>query len=108
MISIHVNRGKSYAICAKGHAGGEQGKDIVCSAVSSLIQNILIGLESLSVDWKCSMEHGNINIVLKRDYNEDLEKAIFLMETTVKSLKEITASYSDRLQVMENSTDEIV
>ena len=94
MISIHVNRGNSYAICAKGHAGGEQ--------------DILIGLESLSVDWKCSMEHGNINIVLKRDYNEDLEKAIFLMETTVKSLKEITASYSDRLQVMENSTDEIV
>lgn len=108
MINILVTKGHSYKIRARGHAGDEYGKDIVCSAVSSLFQNILVGLESLNIDWNYDLKDGAVDITLSRKYSEDMDKAFFLVDTTIKSLKEIRDNYSDKINIEEKSINEIV
>lgn len=51
MITVQV---APYSLTVEGHAGyAEVGKDIVCAAVSALIQNLITSLETLTQDHIC-------------------------------------------------------
>lgn len=108
MIKALITKGAQYTLTVKGHAGGEYGKDIVCAAVSALVQNVLVGLESLDVPWEYQTNDGNARIVLFRNWCDDLDKAVFLMETTVGSLREIANAYSNKIEIVERNSDEVV
>ena len=78
MIQITVtNKGELiYAIEAKGHSGyAEAGSDIICSAVSTLIQNAEKGLkELLHISTKFSLDVNKpyLKITLPDNLNEQL------------------------------------
>lgn len=89
---------------ARGHAFfGKRGRDIVCAAISTLVQNIYTGLLSNeNVITKCIKKSGLfcieiLNIEsLKRD---EVEKINFLINTTIESIRIISLSYSNRIKI---------
>lgn len=109
MVNIQVTKGEQYRIELDGHAGDEKGKDIVCSAISALVQNILVGLEKFDdLDWEYKLEDGSVAICIEDSWHEDIDKAIFLIETTISSLKEIEKHYPEKMKVIERNNNDII
>lgn len=108
MITARIIKGENYYLSIKGHAGGQYGQDIVCAGVSAIMQNLIIGLENIDVEWTHFIDYGKIEVEVSSKWTEDLTKAIFLMDTTVKSLKEIYKSHPKKIMIMEKRSEEIV
>ena len=86
----------SIKIC--GHANyAEYGKDIVCSAVSTLTQTLIASLEKLKDDdFGYRAEEGNVNIV----FGEDLsEIAQLLIKSFFIGVNGVAAAYPDYVTV---------
>lgn len=75
---------------ANGHSGyAEFGKDILCSAISTLVQSTYLGLKkvlSLDVDFEVNEKKGVFNLAL-HDYKN--QSAQVLLKTLYESLKDI-------------------
>lgn len=95
---IKVTRYKSQ-ITIKGHANyAEHGKDIVCSAVSVLVQTLIKSIESLTTDKiKYSMSPGtvDINFWCLSDQSKVLIDAFFV------GVKGVAAAHPDNVKVIE-------
>lgn len=93
MTNIIFNRknGKIIRFKISGHTGkAEFGKDILCSAISSVLQSALVGItEILNLEPKVLKIHdGYLEFELK-DEDFENQSAQLLLETCLKSLKEI-------------------
>ena len=103
MINILVIKDKQNIITieATGHSGyAEAGRDIVCSAVSTLIQNLAVGLtEVLKKQAKIIIDEEIPHMCVSLLDND--EKAQILMQTTLLSLKEIANGYSNYIKIKE-------
>jgi uncharacterized protein YsxB (DUF464 family) len=99
LIKILFDDSNHITLKVMGHTG-EYGKDIVCASVSALIQNIIVGLEKSSLEWDYTLEPGNAKIYVKRNETEDFIKSKFLLQTTIESLKIISKSYKNKLEVI--------
>ena len=89
---------------SKGHAGyAEMGADIVCSAVSSLVQNAEICLSEV-MQIKISLNRNDKNAVFclriaKSESEENIKKAQPILESIEISLKRIEQEYKKYLKV---------
>ncbi len=89
---------------AKGHAFfDKRGKDIVCAAISALLQNIYVGLSQIEdINLKYTAKDGALNLeilnleVLKEN---EMEKINFLIDTTLSSIKAISSSYGTKIEI---------
>ncbi|MBU0599179.1 ribosomal-processing cysteine protease Prp [bacterium] len=107
MIQIKVDRdqkGKIIAFSGNGHAFYDQpGRDIVCSAVSTLFHHTILALG----------KYLNINLLIKKDQEQGIltikigdlapelrEKADLLLETLYLSLVEIKKQYQEHLEIV--------
>lgn len=91
---------KTKSIKMKGHANyAEIGKDIVCAGVSSLVQNLAIGLELAIEDVNIMIDGGDFE--MKLDDN-DIDKVYYLTEAFRISLQLLQDSYPDYVKVIEN------
>lgn len=102
MIKIKVIRNPErqlLGLAVIGHAGFEEsGADIVCAAVSILVQTAVYGLERyLDRDIKLDMAHGKLIFSLKGDPDE-LTEAI--LQTTLLGLRRIAGLYPQRVQIL--------
>lgn len=89
---------------ASGHAGyGEEGNDIVCSAVSALTQTFAFGLkERLQLPLGLSIEEGYLYCILGQDCTDaQLEQASILLDTLYLGLKSMEAAYGEYLSITE-------
>ena len=93
-----------FSISAKGHARfADHGYDIVCSAVSTLLQTAVTGIESVVnsnsfyklKDGFLSFEMPEIPDDRKRD------NILFLLDTIKKALFEIEKQYPKRISIKE-------
>ena len=71
MVIVTVTRdvkGKIVQFEATGHADfAKSGEDIVCAAVSSLLQTTLLGLqEYLKINLEINKEKGNLKVIIKK------------------------------------------
>ena len=100
-ITIVKSNNKIITIEATGHSGyAESGRDIVCSAVSTLMQNLAVGLtEVLKLSPKVIIDEQIPHICV--ELNEKNEQAQILMQTTLLSLKEIAKGYSNYTKIKE-------
>lgn len=99
-IKILKNNNQICGLECSGHSGySEMGSDIVCASVSALVCNCLLGFVNLGVKFehKQNDKQGYFKLFLK---NHD-EKARFLLETTIQSLKEIEKQYKKYVVVNE-------
>lgn len=101
MINVNITKDSFREFEVSGHGGGVCGEDIVCAAISALSQNVLVGLESLeNLEWHYSMKDGYIKVEI--DGGNDIDKAEFLVSTTLNSIKQIAEEYKDKIEVKEN------
>ena len=96
---IEITRHKS-GISVKGHANyAEYGRDIVCSAVSVLVQTLIQSVENLTADKiTYDMQPGNVNIKLfsLSDQTKVLIDAFFI------GIEGISKAYPDNV-ILKNS-----
>ena len=113
-ISITERNNNIIAIEAKGHSGyAKQGSDIVCSAVSTLMQALANGLtEVVKVDAKVLIDENTpyMSINVLEDENRtitkhEMEQVQVLMKTTVLALKEVADGYSKFIKIKEMHND---
>lgn len=112
MINITIIKEKQNIITieATGHSGySEAGSDIVCSAVSTLMQTLANGLtEVVKISPKVIIDESiphmflSIKELIGQELSEDkLDDAQILMKTTAMSLKNIADSYKKFIKVKE-------
>ena len=89
----------SITVC--GHANyAEHGKDIVCSAVSTLTQTLIASLEELTKDaLSYKAEAGNVNIVFEKDLSED---AHLLIKSFFIGVSGVAAAYPKYFKLSEH------
>ena len=93
---------------ATGHSGyAESGKDIVCSAVSTLMQSLLNGLlEVVKITPKFNIDEDLAHMSISVDINEKKMKDIqILMQTTYLALKSIQQGYHKFIKIKEMQHD---
>lgn len=97
MIKVQVRRGLLGVeeLRVTGHAGfAAHGQDIVCAAVSALVQTALMGLEKVAGQpFEAEVSEGNVRCRLKQGAPEANAKAQPILETTVLGLQDIANSY---------------
>ena len=103
MINLTILKSND-AICtiqAKGHSGyAEAGQDIVCSAVSTIMQTTLNGLLEVvkaDVDYEINEEIPFMRISVK----EDDKQAQILMQSAYLAVKQIADDYKDYIKIKE-------
>ncbi len=108
-ISVGLNNGRIISLSATGHSGyAEKGEDVVCAAVSALLQALAYGFERVlfSVDFICTVDQADARMVL--DWRRSPPgKEIVLVETIVGSLKEIARIYPDYVRIVEVLVDDM-
>ena len=111
MINILIIKSKQNIVTieATGHSGyAEEGSDIVCSAVSTLMQNLANGLtEIIKANAKVIVDEDipHLSISLCEENEEKFKYAQMLMQTTILSLKEVANGYSKFIKIKEKQND---
>ena len=95
MIIINHSHGK---ISIKGHAGyAEHGKDIVCAAISALLQTFAMAVDELTADkLNTKMTAGNAVIT----YGNLTEQSQLLLSSFLLGCEAIAETYPDFVQVI--------
>ena len=107
MINITVVKNKQNIVTieASGHSGyEEEGKDIVCSAVSAITQSLILGLKrvlKLNVVDVVDPSIPHLSVTIKGLTEAENKSAQILMQTAYLSLKEIRTGYEKFIKIKE-------
>jgi uncharacterized protein YsxB (DUF464 family) len=88
---------------SRGHSGqGTEGEDIVCAAVSTLVQTLLIGLRDVAkaAEAKCEMDKAAAFISARWPEAKARELDL-LTRSIVFSLKEVAFRYAEFVSISE-------
>ena len=97
---IEITRFKS-EIRLNGHAGyAERGNDIVCAAVSALVQTLIYSLEEMAIDKiEIATENNQIRSIKYRDLSTT---AMLLVNSFFIGVNLIAENYPENLKVVED------
>ena len=103
MITVTVTRenGDPVGFTVKGHANmGEYGEDLVCAAVSAIVQTAILGItEVCHISAGVSIEEGETVCILSKDANADaIQRAGIVMNTMIAGLRSVQQSYPGTLK----------
>lgn len=95
---VIIEENNKFEIKSDGHANyAEFGKDIVCSAVSTLFQNLYLSLEKLTnCELEAQFEPGHANIKAKN--TDDFSK--ILLSSFEIGINEIASAYAENVDVI--------
>ena len=111
MINVIVIKEKQTikTIEATGHSGyAEHGSDIVCSAVSSLLETLANGLTEVvkaEVDVNVDENIPHLSVTLKEEDDEKCKYAQVLMQTTLMGIKGVAQEFSKFIKIKEKQND---
>ena len=91
-------------VTASGHTGfGEQGEDIVCAGLSTLIQSALLGLLSvakINVKYTVNEETGSLRFTLPEILSEqERHDADVILNTMLCGINDFYTEYSDYINL---------
>lgn len=102
MTKIVIYKSKSHIVGFEisGHTGyAEEGSDIVCSAVSSMSQMVVVGIKDvLKLNAFVEISDGYLKLKLSQNH-VDNECAEVLLKAFEKSLKEIEKEYGNYVKM---------
>lgn len=109
MIELHVrkdSRQRLSSFYATGHAGwAESGEDIVCAAVSAVLQAAWLGLaEVRRIDVTGSRSGGRLELAWPHDARDDLG-AQAIVATAVLSIERMAMQFPDHVRVIIEAAD---
>ncbi|MBO4535169.1 MAG: ribosomal-processing cysteine protease Prp [Clostridia bacterium] len=98
IVTFGKHNGRIVSVECKGHTGyGESGEDIVCAALSAMVQSCALGiLKVVGIDAKYKTDDltGYLKLELPKDLPQDkAHDAEVLLETLAKSVEDLTADY---------------
>lgn len=102
-VTVCKENNKIVSITAIGHSYySKKGSDIVCSAVSAILQTAILGLEAklTSKSFQYSIEPSNgkeplTQIILKKDLScKEEEISSVILDTAILGIKSISEEYS--------------
>jgi len=104
-VEITRKSGHITHISCDGHANyGVSGEDIVCAALSSVVQTALLGLMSvagIAVKYKRDDKAGKLSITVPDDISEDQRKAAdYILETMLLGICDLNEGYSDFVELI--------
>lgn len=111
MINVLVefdDKGHISCFDVSGHAGYDApGKDIVCAAVSAVVQAAVLGLtDVVGLNVKYRQKNGNARCIIPKGLNiEQRAKAEIVLKTMVYGLKSIQSGYSEYISVIEKEAE---
>ena len=111
MINVVVIREKQTikTIEATGHSGyAEEGQDIVCSAVSVLMETLANGLtEVVKANVKVVVDENipHLSVILNETDKEKCKYAQVLMQSTLLGIKGVADGYSKFIKIKEKQND---
>lgn len=111
MINVIVIKEKQTikTIEATGHSGyAEEGSDIVCSAVSSLMQTLANGLTEVvkaKANIKVDENIPHLSVILTEEDKEKCKMAQVLMQSTLLGIKGVAQGYSKFIKIKEKQND---
>lgn len=103
-VVVQKRDGHIAAVSADGHTGyGVEGEDVVCAALSSVIQTAVLGLmrvAGISVELKTDAENGYLSAKLPEKLNEaDRNNADMILETMLCGIADLHEGYSDFIEL---------
>ena len=111
MINILIIKSKQNIVTieATGHSGyAEHGSDIVCSAVSCLLETWANGLtEVVKAETKVVVDEDlpHLSVTLTETDKEKCKSAQVLMQTTLLGIKGVADGYSKFIKIKEKQND---
>ena len=105
MITVTVIRenGTPVGFTVSGHANlGEFGEDLVCAAVSAIVQTAILGITDVChIPAGVSIEEGRTHCILSKDAAERMQSdAAIVFNTMITGLKSIQAAYPRTLRFL--------
>lgn len=106
MIIISIKRDNKNSVIeysVTGHADfAEHGRDVVCSAVSTLAQAAIIGLtKTMGIKPDYTIEEGELYCVIPPLDQRRRQQADLLLDTMVYTLESIRESYPENISIRE-------
>lgn len=103
-ITVYRKNNSIVEVSASGHTGyGEQGEDIVCAGVSTLIQSALLGLlqvVGINVKYTVNEEQGSLRFTLPDKLTrEERHDADIVLNTMLAGLTDFYGEYSDYINL---------
>lgn len=103
-IDIYKNQNKFSRIVCEGHANyGVSGEDIVCSAVSSIVQTAALGLLTVAqadASIKRKDEEGYFEIGIPANISEEVRHDVeVILNTMLCGLSDLREEYSDFIEL---------
>ena len=103
MITVTVTRenGNPVGFRVSGHANmGEYGEDLVCAAVSAIVQTAILGItEVCHISAGVSIDEGETVCILNKDASADeIQRAGIVIDTMIAGLRSIQQSYPRTLK----------
>ena len=102
MTDVKVTRKQNsiVEVVAEGHTGyGEQGEDIVCAGISTLLQSALLGLlqvVKINVKFTVNEETGSLKFTLPQNLTtQERHDADIVLNTMLCGLQDFYTEYSD-------------
>ena len=102
------SRGRLSSFCATGHAGWDEqgdGHDVVCAAVSALLQSAWLGLTEVAhVEVIGSKAKGTLELSWPESAREDIA-ARAIVETAARSVERIAGQFPKNVRVIRERSD---
>ena len=106
MTSVEITKknGHIVSVKAEGHTGyGVEGEDIVCSALSSVIQTALLGLlrvAGIAVEYATDEANGSLRMNIPSGLSElEQHNADIILETMLCGIADLHEGYSDFIEL---------
>lgn len=106
MTIVRVKRidNKIVSVECDGHTGyGEEGEDIVCSALSSIVQTAILGLlqvAKINVNYEIQDSNGYLKITLPNELTiEERHDADIILETMFLGVYDLNQGFSDFVEL---------
>lgn len=103
-IKITKKNNSIVEVVAEGHTGyGEAGEDIVCAAVSTLLQSALLGLlqvVGINIKFSVDEEKGSLRFTLPQNLSlQERHDADIVLNTMLCGIQDIYTEYSDYINL---------
>ncbi len=103
-VSVRKVNGRIVEIECDGHTGyGVQGEDIVCAAVSSIVQTAVLGILSvagINANYEVNEEKGYLKLTLPKSMTAtQMHDAEVILKTLMCGIADLHEGYSDFVEL---------
>ncbi len=104
IVNVKRKNGHIFMVECDGHTFyGEKGEDIVCAALSSVVQTAVLGLMSvakINIDFERDEKRGYLKILVPEKITADeREKADVILDTMLLGISDLNEGFSDFIEL---------